>query len=239
MSYESASALRGRLPEFYFVNATAAQMEHHNALLSRLPQEKRIIEFLHPPRTFLSDLSLCAYDDARPGLLAKICGTLAALKVKVHSASVFTLRDDEPIILDTLQISDSYLGHDRRLSDAKQKDIRATLEKMLDGQFSPVQTLKVSLLGRALKVLEVKLEGAPQGEQKVITIRTTKNQLAVFRMAAAMASLELDIQAAQIHQSDEEVQGIFFVDGQFTDDLDYQLRFELQSNSLPPVFKNA
>jgi UTP:GlnB (protein PII) uridylyltransferase len=239
MTSNPADALRGQLPDFYFVNASAAQIEHHNALISRLPQEKRIIEFLRPPGTFLSDLSLCAYDDARPGLLAKICGALATLKVKVHTASVFTLRDGKPIILDTLQISDSYLGHDRRLAGAKEKEIRATLEKLLGGSFAPGQMFKMPLLRRPLKVLDVTLEKAPQGEQKVITIRTTKNPLAVFRMAAAMASLEFDIQAAQIHQNADEVQGIFFVTGQYTDNLDYQLRFELQSNRLPTILSNA
>ena len=194
---------------------------------------------MRPPGTFLSDLSLCAYDDARPGLLAKICGALATLKVKVHTASVFTLRDGKPIILDTLQVSDSYLGHDRRLAGAKEKEIRATLEKLLDGNFSPGQMFKMPLLRRRMKVLDVTLEKAPQGEQKVITIRTTKNPLAVFRMAAAMASLEFDIQAAQIHQNADEVQGIFFVTGQYTGDLNYRLRFELQSNRLPTILSNA
>ncbi len=238
-----ADDLRGRLPDLYFVNASSAQMEQHSALLARLPQEKRIIEFLRPPGSFLTDLSLCAYDAERPGLLAKICGTLAALNVKVHTASVFTLRDGKAIILDTLQISDSYLGHDRRLPVSKQKEIRAELERLLDGHSVLGQTLKQPILRRAPKVLEVRFENVSQdgqkNGQKTIAIRTTKNKLAVFRMAAAMASLGLDIEAAQIHQSDREVQGVFFVTGQWADNLDYQLRFELQSNSLPSVLSHS
>ena len=241
-SPDALDTLRGRLPDFYFVNASSAQMEHHSALLSRLAQEKRIVEFLDSPATFLTDLSLCAYDAARPGLLAKICGTLALFNVKVHTASVFTLRDGKPIILDTLQLSDSYLGHDRRLSEAKQSEIRSALEKMLDGDLSLDQMPKAPLLSRPLKVLELSIENAnrenAESQQKTITIRTTKNPLAVFRMTAAMASLDFDIQAAQIHQHDEEVQGVFFVSGQWTENLDYQLRFELQSNSLPSVLSS-
>lgn len=229
--------LRGRLPDLYFVNATSAQLEHHSSLLARLPQEKRIIEFMHPPGTFLTELALCAYDDERPGLLAKICGTLAALKVRVHTASVFTLRHDKAIILDTLQISDAYLGHDRCLSAAKQNEIRAAMEKLLDGDLSVGQSLKRPLWSRALQVQEIKVEDEPQKSQKAITIRTSKNALAVFLMAAAMASLGLDIQAAQIHQSEKQVQGVFFVTGNTRENLDYQLRFELQSNALPNVFR--
>jgi UTP:GlnB (protein PII) uridylyltransferase len=236
MTTNPADALRGRMPDLYFVNASSVQMEHHGALLARLAQEKRIIEFLHPPGTFLTDLALCAYDDARPGLLAKICGTLAALKVKVHTASVFTLREEKPIILDTLQISDSYLGHDRRLPVGKQKEIRIALEKVLDGTNSVNQILKAPLLRRPLKVHEVKVEDEAQGRQNVITICTSKNPLAIFRMAATIATLGLDIQTAQIHQSDREVEGVFFVTGQSPANIDYQLRFELQSNALPQLF---
>src|SRR5688500_7644280 len=98
MSNSPADALRGRLPDLYFVNASSAQMEHHVSLLERIPQENHIIKFLQPPGTLLTELSLCAYDQARPGLFAKICGTLASLKVKVHTASVFTLHEGKPII---------------------------------------------------------------------------------------------------------------------------------------------
>lgn len=231
-SSNAANALRGRLPDLYFVNASSAQMEHHEALLARLPQEKRIIEFLQAPGTFVTALSLCAYDQARPGLFANICGTLAALNVKVHTASVFTLHDDQPIILDTLQISDSYLGHDRRLAKTKHAKIRAALEEALNGTSSLHQLLHKPVLSSALKVHEVQCEDTSLKDQKLITIRTAKNRLAVFRLASVMASLGLDIQSAQIHQNETEVHGIFFVTGQTEGDLEYQLRSALQSNGV-------
>jgi UTP:GlnB (protein PII) uridylyltransferase len=175
---------------------------------------------------------VCAYDEARPGLLAKICGALTALKVKVHTASVFTLNVETPVILDTLQISDSYLGHDRRLGKSKQPKIRAALEEVLVDAPPISQFFHRPSMQAALKVHEVRCEAAPAQEQKLITIRTAKNRSAVLRMAAAMASLGFDIQAAQIHQSDNDVHGIFFVRGEIEGDMEYQLRFALQSHSL-------
>lgn len=224
--------LRGRLPDLYFVNASSAQMGLHAGLLTHLPQENRIIEFMQAPGTFLTELSLCAYDEARPGLLAKICGALAVLKVKVHTASVFTLREEKPIVLDTLQISDSYLGHDRRLAKAKHPKIRAALEEVLSGTSPLHQILHRPLNSGALKVHEVQCESVPLTDQKMITIHTSKNHMAVFRMASAMASLGLDIQAAQIHQGEKDTHGVFFVTGQIEESLDYQLRFALQSHSV-------
>ena len=228
----AAKNLRQRLPDLYFANASVEQMEHHAGLLSRLSTEDRITELLQLPGSFLTELSLCAYDEAHPGLFAKICGTLAALKVKVHTASVFTLAEEKPIILDTLQISDSYLGHDKRLAKSKHETIRGALEEVLGEAPSLRQILQRPIMHSALKVHEVQWEQAPARDQKVITIRASKNRAAIFRMATAMASLGLDIQAAQIHQSEKDVHGIFFVTGQIEGDLAYQLRFALESHSL-------
>ena len=230
-SPDAARALRGRLPDLYFANASSAQMEHHATLLDRLPQENSIIDFLQAPGTFLTELSLCAYDEARPGLLAKICGALATMKVKVHTASVFTLVEQKPVILDTLQISDSYLGHDRRLAKAKHEKIRSALEETLSDATSISQILYKPLLRSSLKVHELQCEAAPARNQKVIRIRTSNNRTAVFRLASVIASLGLDIQAAQIHQRDKQVHGVFFVSGEIEGDLEYQLRFALQSHS--------
>jgi UTP:GlnB (protein PII) uridylyltransferase len=231
--------LRGLMPDLYFVNASAAQMEHHRALLERLPQERRIIEFLRPHGTLLTELSLCAYDDTKPGLLTRICGTLAALHVSVHTASIFTLRDGAPIVLDTLLVSETYLRHDRKLSTAKQKEIEETLTKVLDGQTSVAQLLKASrrwpwLSHWPLRIHEVRAEAAPQAGQCIITAHVGKSQAAIFRMAGAMASLGLDIQTAQIHESKNEVQGVFFVTGADDDsDLATRLRQALQNNAMP------
>lgn len=232
-STNPADALRGRLPDLYFANASSAQMEHHQASLQRLPQERRLIEFLRPDGAFLTELTVCTYDDERPGLLAKLCGTLASLKVVVHTASAFTLREDTPVVLDTLQISESYLGHDRRLRPGKQKAIVETLEKVLDGQVVVTDILRGPHRHWPLKIHEVSVENEPSQGHLVINVRTGKSQLAVFRMAGALAALDLNIQAAQIHKGKGEVHGVFFVTGQAGASSGEQLRLALQTGALP------
>lgn len=236
-----ADALRGLLPDFYFVNATFAQMEHHRALLQRLPHERRLIEFLRRPAALLTEISLCAYDDARPGLLAKISGTLAALNVNVQTASVFTIPNPQqpaaPIILDTLLLSESYRGHDHKLREKREDEIRQTLIQVIDGQITVPQ-----LLGKAprrllwpLKIHQVSAEDTPVDGQIALSVRVSRHPMAVFRMAAAVAALGFNTQTAQIHRGKDGAHGLFFVTGNVSQmgEIARQLRVALQTNAAP------
>ena len=243
----AAESLRGLLPDFYFVNTSAAQMEHHHALLARLPQEGRLIEFLRQPRALLTELSLCAYDDARPGLLAKLCGTLMALGVNVQTASVFTIRDpaqpEAGIVLDTLLLSEPYRGHERRLRGDKEDEIREALAQVLDRHLPVTYLLsRMPLRPRwPMRVHEVEAEVAPLPEQIALTMRVSRHSMAVFRMAAAIAALDLNTQTAQIHLAGDGVHGLFFVTGpaQCTQALASELRTALQTNAMPPALASA
>ena len=247
MAVSSAHALRGLLPDFYFVNASVAQMEHHHALLQRLPHERRLIEFLRRPASFLTEISLCAYDDARPGMLAKISGTLAALGVNVQTASVFTVANaqqpDAPIILDTLMLSESYHGHDRKLRPKRDDEIRQALIQVIDGQVTIPQLLKIAprRLRWPLRIHEITAEEAPIAGQIALSVRVSRHSMAIFRIAAAIAFLGFNTQTAQIHRGKDGVHGLFFVTGQASqmNEIVQQLRVALQTNAAPCNLANS
>ena len=210
-------------------------------MLARLPDERRMIEFLRPRGSLLTEISLCAYDDAQPGLLAKISGTLAALGVNVQTASVYTVPNPQTpealIILDTLLLSEAYRGHDRKLPQSREEEIRRVLTQVIDGQITVPQLFSKSprRLRWPLRVHEISVENAPLPDQIALTVRVSKHPMAIFRMSAAIASLDFNTLTAQIHRGKDGAHGLFFVTGQVSEmsELARQLRAALQTNAVP------
>ena len=77
---DASAIMRSIMPDLYFINTPSTQMERHLALLRGLKGEQTCAISLdfHNTSGTLTQLTVCAYDDAQPGLLAKVCGVLAA-----------------------------------------------------------------------------------------------------------------------------------------------------------------
>lgn len=86
--------LRRIMPDLYFINTPAAQRKRHLRLLAALRQNDVVLDFHRQSGARLTELTLCAHDDAEPGLLSKVCGALAALRIDVRTAFIYTVRDD-------------------------------------------------------------------------------------------------------------------------------------------------
>src|SRR5205085_11425218 len=98
------------------------------------------------------ELTVCSYDDPKPGLLAKIAGVLAASDVNVHGAQVMTRTSSiDQIALDTLLVD--YRG--RQLSPGKRREVASNLVAVLTGAQSVEEILKkrraTALTGRKEK----------------------------------------------------------------------------------------
>jgi hypothetical protein len=125
------------LPDFYFVNAPISRMKRHLELLRALPERPVIIDFFRPVGAHFTELTLCARDDAEPGLLSRVAGALAALKINVHTAWIHTLADphnpssERRVVLDTLILSEPYFGRNRPLSSKTQAKVTTTLTQIL------------------------------------------------------------------------------------------------------------
>ncbi len=119
------------LPAQYLLNTPLEEMYLHIAMIGRLRETfQPIVDFKTEFGEDYTELTLCAYDDPHPGLLAKITGVLYALDVNVHVAQVFTREASVRIAIDTLWID--YRG--KPLTASKKSEVQDTLRQVLLGE---------------------------------------------------------------------------------------------------------
>lgn len=208
---------RAFLPDFYFVNTPISRMRRHLQLIRDLPESPLIIDFQRPAGAHFTELTLCASDDALPGLLSKVAGALSALNIDIHTAWIHTLRDPHAVesgrrvVLDTLILSESRRGAARPLSSQTQERIRETLTPVLSGQISVIQLLSKDL--RRVNSLAIEdISALPNADGTwQITLRAADAEAVLFRITRVFASLGLDIAHAQINTFESCVDDVFFV----------------------------
>jgi UTP:GlnB (protein PII) uridylyltransferase len=253
--------LRGVMPDLYFINTPAARMQRHLELLRRLPDEMLLLDFDRPLGTLLTELTLCAYDDCEPGLLAKVCGTLSALRVDIHTAFIYTVRDtlheqykgevpqsaQEPrwIVFDTFLLTEPYQGYDRPLSTETMRRVRHELTRVLEGQSTVEQLVSRARqrLRLPLTTCSIALSNGEMGGHTRITLRAEANAGVLYRMANALAALGLNICIAQINTFEASTDDTFFVTdrrgGAVPEEelatIGRHLRALLQDSALPPI----
>ncbi|PQV63835.1 hypothetical protein B1R32_10839 [Abditibacterium utsteinense] len=208
---------RAFLPDFYFVNAPISRMRRHLQLVRRLPATPLILDFHRSAGAQFTELTLCAHDDAEPGLLAKVAGTLAHLKINVHTAWIHTLRDPHAvesgrrIVLDTLILSESRFGRSRPLSSKTQSRIADTMTPILSAQ-SSIATLLFKTLKRCTPLEIEDLSALPSSDGLcLITLRAGDDLAVLYRVTRALAALEIDIAHAQINTHEKTIDDVFFV----------------------------
>src|SRR5205823_11909197 len=100
------------------------QIALHMGFVRRVREGQPVVDFHGERDATYTELTVCAYDDPQPGLLAKIAGVLAAAEVNVHGAQVVTRSTArDRIALDTLLVD--FRG--RQLSPGKRKEIAGNL----------------------------------------------------------------------------------------------------------------
>ncbi len=208
---------RAFLPDFYFVNAPISRMRRHLQLIRRLNETPFILDFHRPAGAQFTELTLCAHDDAQPGLLSKVAGTLAHLKISVHTAWIHTLIDPHAvesgrrIVLDTLILSEPFLGRSRPLSAKSQAQVTQTLTSILNENMS-LSNVFCKGLKRAAPLVVEELSASQNGDGScLITLRAGDNLAVLYRITRALAALELDIAHAQINTHEKTVDDVFFV----------------------------
>ena len=209
---EQVSAfLRRLLPDFYFVNTPLSRMRRHLQLLRDLPAKPLQIELICPPGAQFTELTLCGYQPARPGLLARIADVLAARSVNVHTAWIHTLVEPNwpaasalPIVLDTFIISETSFRRTRPLAHNSSLALSRSLRQTIASQNFPTKT-QIS----PLQLDEISVTKA--GIYTVIKISAPDESRVLFTVAQAMAQLDLNIAHAQINTFENAVADTFFV----------------------------
>jgi UTP:GlnB (protein PII) uridylyltransferase len=258
---EAAALLRPVMPDFYFVNTPTAHMRRHLELLLQLQHGDVTLDFHRHPGARLTELTLCAFDETRPGLLAKVCGTLTALGIEVRTALIYTLQPPEQnpahgadttpprrwVALDTLLLSEPYRGQERALTSKAIERTRAELLRVIQGETSVAQLLTkmrrhlhapVNIYDLAVVNRDM---GPTLGVCTAISLRSADMTGLLYRTTGALAALELNIQVAQINSENGVAEDLFFVtDAQGApwpendlQALSTRLRSMLQSGTLP------
>lgn len=209
---EQVSAfLRRLLPDFYFVNTPLSRMRRHLQLLRDLPAKPLQIKLLCPPGAQFTELTLCGYESARPGLLARIVGVLAAHNINVHTAWIHTLSDPQfpsapatPIVLDTFIVSENSFRRTRPLANkscaALKKALRAVIEEQNPSAKPLVSTLQLDEISVTTTDLYTVIKISAPNESRVL-----------FTVAQAVSQLDLNIAHAQINTFENSVADTFFV----------------------------
>jgi UTP:GlnB (protein PII) uridylyltransferase len=250
---EAARQLRQVAPDLYFINTPVAHMSRHWELLKRLPQENLLLDFYRYSGARLTELTICSYDDTEPGLLSKVCGTLAALNVDIKSALIYTLHgsgelakttgNHRAVALDTLILSEPYAGYERALTERKQRAICEALRRVLSGEVTVAQLLasKKHRPHPPLTIYDIQVEQEPEETLTRLTLRAADSAGVLYRTTAALVELELNIWVAQINTQETVTDDIFFVNHQNGQPLSSQecatiaprLRAILQNSAVP------
>ena len=226
------------------------------------PQEQPLLLFHDTPGVGMSELTFCAWDSAAPGLLAQLCGTMAALKISIHTAFIYTFRDERNLLghfaapdaarsiaLDTFLISESHFRHDRALGNKNKKRLQSELSAVLRGESSVRGLLQKARLRSfaPLEIHELRCENRPQDEFTRLSLRAADKPGVLYRTTNALAQMGLHICVAQISTREEAANDIFFLtdaSGQRVPDfqlstLEAQLRARLQENAPDTPFDLA
>lgn len=217
-----ASSLRRVMPEMYAVNTPLSRMKRHHDIIGAMVRDGSTLEFLAVPDTALTEMTLCAYDDAGPGLLSKLCGTLSALHLKIHTAFIYSFRGSQstlgadptrPIALGTFLLSENYKSHDRAIEAKTEQAVRAELSRVLKGETTVTQLLSRNQRRpfTPLDIYEIRIENRPRDGLTQITLRAGDTRGVLYRVTAALAQLGLNISAAHAATHDEAAEDTFFV----------------------------
>ena len=202
---------RSFLPDFYFVNTPLSRMRRHLYLLRALPANPLQIELHSPPAAQFTELMLCGYDRAQPGLLAQSAGALSALGVNVHTAWIHTLRDphlpgetNAKVVLDTLILSENSFHRTRPLTARSCEAVKASLRAAIESEKAPDTPAMPPLQLRELSV-------TPAQIYTLVRVSAPNESGVLHQVSQAIARLNLDIAHAQINTFENAVADTFFV----------------------------
>lgn len=210
------------MPPNYLLNHDLTQIALHIGFVRQVRQGQPVVDFHDDRDATYTELTVCAFDDPMPGLLAKIARVLYVAELNVHSAQVITRETEtDRIAMDTFWVD--YRG--RQVSAAKRREISSKLLAVLTGAEpppAPKQRPRFWATGRA------SLRGLSD-TAKSLSIRSIRNDLsdtltvietsgpdrlgALAYASEAFSRLGWDIRSARVSTWQGEAVGSFYVAG--------------------------
>jgi len=197
------------MPASYILNTPLDEIAFHIKLLAGLAAEKIVLDLYNRPGDDYSELTVCAYDDPQPGMLAKIAGVLYGCDADIQKAQVFTLEMQRPVVLDTLRIR----AAGGQVSEARGRRILTALKEVLAGQRTIDQLLQN--LGKqppaGIPLDSVDLRNDISEEHTVVHVIARDLQGLLYLMTRALSRSGLDIHAARVATWAARAENNFYV----------------------------
>ncbi|MDQ2799776.1 MAG: HD domain-containing protein [Armatimonadota bacterium] len=197
------------LPAQYLLSTPVEEMHLHIAMIGRLRETfQPIVDFRSEYGADYTEMTLCAYDDPKPGLLAKITGVLYALDVNVHTAQVFTRDASVRIALDTLWVD--YRG--KPLASGKKAEVQESLRRVLLGEIGIGELL--TQRKKTLKeqtIYSAKIEENASERFSLLEVSAPDEKGVVYRLARAVSQLNWNIHAARLSVWGSRARDAFYI----------------------------
>jgi len=197
------------LPAQYLLNTPLEEMYLHISMIGRLRNTfVPIVDFRHEFGSEFTEMTICAYDDPAPGLLAKITGVLYACDINVHVAQVFTREASVRIAIDTLWVD--YRG--KPLAATKKSEAQEALRKVLLGD-----TPLADLLQQRKKPIKEQtihsatIDDASSDRFSLLEVSAPDEKGVVYRLASAISSLGWNIHAARLSVWGSRARDAFYI----------------------------
>jgi [protein-PII] uridylyltransferase len=197
------------MPAGYVLNTPLQEIAFHLQLLERLESEKVVLDIYNRPGDDYTELTLCAFDDPEPGLLAKITGVLYGCNADIHKAQAFTIEKEKPVVLDTLWVR----SNGDQLSENRARRIRTALKDVLTGS----QPLGEFLLKagktppEGISLDSIDLRNDLSEEHTVVHIVARDLQGLLYLMTRGISMCGLHIHSAKIATWNARAENNFYV----------------------------
>jgi [protein-PII] uridylyltransferase len=200
------------MPARYFLTTSEAEILEHFALMSQFTGKGAVSSVSHFPEKDCSSVLVCTND--RPGLFAAITGVLAALRLDILNARIFTSTDGR--ILDVFRVS-HHGKSETVMAEAKWTKFRSTLEGVLEGEIDVARLVASSgpstyLQKRVPKVATtVEIDNEASEDFTIVEVFTADRIGVLFAITYAFHQLGLSIHVAKISTNVDQAADVFYV----------------------------
>ena len=197
------------LPAQYLLNTPLEEMYLHISMIGRLRETfVPIVDFKHEFGSDFTEMTLCAYDDPTPGLLAKITGVLYACDINVHVAQVFTREASVKIAIDTLWVD--YRG--KPVSSTKKAEVQDSLRKVLLGEVPLGELLKQKRKPiKEQTIYAATIDDAASDRFSFLEVSAPDEKGVLYRLTSAISAVGWNIHAARLSVWGSRARDAFYI----------------------------
>jgi [protein-PII] uridylyltransferase len=197
------------MPAGYVLNTPLEEISFHLQLLKKLEAENVVLDVYNRPGDDYTELTICTYDDPKPGILAKITGVLYGCNADIHKAQAFTMEKERPVVLDTLWIRSNGM----QISESRARRIRTNLKDALMGAKTVEHLLeqagKHPPKGIALDSIDLRNDLSE--EHTVVHIIAHDLQGLLYLMTRSLSRCGLHIHSAKVTTWSARAENNFYV----------------------------